>query len=196
MASYIQEAKKNVLAAKTHVDVTLEKIQKKPWAEPLGKALEVSSKIVKGAESFVPGAGVIGGALSFGATLLNPTPSLKDLQNELQQVQDALQKSGSQNEVMMRALLREQADIKQRILHPEAEIKSNFKEIKGEMKEVLKMVYETSVKMAGTVGPMKDRISQTFHLVADSRYRVSCFIDLKDIDPVPSGWDRKSGCGI
>ena len=90
MASYMRAAKKNVFSAKNHVDETLEKIQKKRWAEPLGKTLEVTGKIVEGVGSFVPGAGVIGGALSFGATLLNPTPSLKDLQKDLKQVQEPL----------------------------------------------------------------------------------------------------------
>ena len=86
MASYMRAAKKNVFSAKTHVDETLKKIQKKPWAEPLGKTLEVTAKIVEGVGGFIPGAGVIGGALFFGATLLNPAPSLQDLQKDLKQV--------------------------------------------------------------------------------------------------------------
>ena len=174
MASYMRAAKKNVFSAKNYVDETLEKIQKKPWAEPLGKTLEVTGKIVEGVGSFVPGAGVIGGALSFGATLLNPTPSLKDLQNDLKQVQEALEGSSSQSEVLMRALLREQAEIKQKISHPEPEIKGNFEEVKSEMKENFKRVGESSDKMIGMMTALKDKISQTFHLVADSRYRV-CF---------------------
>ena len=55
----------------------LEKVRAKPWASPLGKALEVSSKVVGAVEGFVPGANIIGGALSFGATLLNPEPTLE-----------------------------------------------------------------------------------------------------------------------
>ena len=173
MASYMIAAKNKALSAKTHVDETLEKIQRKPWAEPLGKALEVSSKIVKVVESFVPGAGVIGGALSFGATLLNPAPSIEDLQNELKQVREALEGSGFQNDVHMRALLREQEEIKQKISHPEAEIKGDFAEIKTNMKEIFKeVVGESDDKMAEVMLAMKDRIGRTFHLVADSRYRV------------------------
>ena len=174
MASYMREAKTKALSAKTHVDDTLEKIRKKPWAEPLGKTLEVSSKIVEGIGGFLPGAGVIGGALSFGATLLNPAPSLQDLQKDLKQVKEALEGSGSQNEVLMRALLKEQAEIKQKILFPEAEIKDNFEEIKSEMKEILRKVGESCDDVTG-MRTMKDQISQTFHLVADSRYRVSYY---------------------
>ena len=193
MASYMRTAKTKALSAKTHVDDTLEKIRKKPWAEPLGKTLEVSSKIVEGVGSFVPGAGVIGGALSFGATLLNPAPSLKDLQRDLEQVQVALEGSSSQSEVLMRALLREQAEIKQKILHPEAEIKNDFEEIKSEMKVIFRKIGESSGKMTGTMTILKDQISQTFHLVADSRYRVSCcHAGIISKFKMSSGWNRES----
>ena len=69
--------------AKNHVEEGLEKVRSKPWAEPLGKALEVSSKIVGAVDGFVPGANIIGGALSFGATLLNPEP---DMQKQLGEI--------------------------------------------------------------------------------------------------------------
>ena len=77
--------------AKNHVDEALEKVRAKPWAEPLGKALQASSKIVGAVDGFVPGANVIGGALSFGATLLNPEPSVEDLQKQLREIKDTLQ---------------------------------------------------------------------------------------------------------
>ena len=49
--------------AKNHVEEGLEKVRAKPWAEPLGKALEVTGKIVGAVDGFVPhrcqvGAGV------------------------------------------------------------------------------------------------------------------------------------------
>ena len=100
---------------------------------------------------------------------------LKDLQNDLKQVQETLEGSSSQNAVLMRALLREQAEIKQKISHPEPEVKSDFEEVKSDMKEMFKKVGETTDKMSGLMTAMKDQISQTFHLVADSRYRVCCF---------------------
>ena len=68
---------------KSLVEAGLKKVRSKPWAEPLGKALEVSGKIFKVFDGFVAGAYLIGGALSLGATLLNPQPSMRDLQKEI-----------------------------------------------------------------------------------------------------------------
>lgn len=53
--------------AKEHVDEGLERVRAKPWAEPLGKALRISGKIAGAVEGLVPGASIIGGALSLGA---------------------------------------------------------------------------------------------------------------------------------
>ena len=104
--------------AREHVDEGLEKVRAKPWAEPLGKALRISGKIAGAVEGLVPGANIIGGALSFGATLLNPEATLEDLQRELK----------------------------------EARI--------------------SSAKSSNDISKMKDMMSQTFHLVADNRFKV------------------------
>ena len=77
--------------AKEHVEEGLEKVKAKPWAEPLGKALRISGKIAGAVEGFAPRANIIGGALLFGATLLNPEPSLEDLQHELREVRNSIQ---------------------------------------------------------------------------------------------------------
>ena len=55
-----------------------EKVRGKTWATSLGKALDVSGKVVCAVEGFLPGANIIGGALSYGATLLNPELSVED----------------------------------------------------------------------------------------------------------------------
>ena len=104
--------------AKEHVEEGIEKVRAKPWAEPLGKALRVSGKIAGAVEGLVPGANIIGGALSFGATLLKPEPSLEDLQHELREVRNS------------------------------------------------------SAQSSNDISKMKDIISQTFHLVADNRFKV------------------------
>ena len=59
-------------AAKDHVNGSLEKVRERPRAIQLGKALETSSKVVGATEDFVPGAKLIGGALSFGAPFSIP----------------------------------------------------------------------------------------------------------------------------
>ena len=61
---------------KKTVSEALENIQQRPWAEPLGKTLQFSGKIVKELRDFVPGAMIVGGALCFGAAILNPSPSI------------------------------------------------------------------------------------------------------------------------
>ena len=71
--------KKAVQETKEQVNATLAKIQGQTWAEPLGKACSVTGTIVKGMGNFVPGLGIVGGALSLGGTLLNPKASMNDL---------------------------------------------------------------------------------------------------------------------
>ena len=71
--------KQAVLDTKEQVDATLAKLQAQTWAEPLGKACWVTGAIVKGMGNFVPGLGIVGGALSLGGTLLNPKASMNDL---------------------------------------------------------------------------------------------------------------------
>ena len=89
MASSLLESsiRRAAKAAKDHVNDSLDKVRERPWAIQLGKALETSSKVVGAVEDFVTGAKLIGGALSFGATLLNPENSMEDLQKEFIQIQ-------------------------------------------------------------------------------------------------------------
>ena len=61
LKSGVAKAKK----AKGHVEEGLEKVRAKPWAAPLGKALQVSSKIVGAVDGFVPGAKYISWRSSF-----------------------------------------------------------------------------------------------------------------------------------
>ena len=67
----------------SHAKKSLDRIQSKPWSEPIGQALQATADIVNSLRGFIPGAGMIAGALSLGATLLNPQPRLKDLHKEI-----------------------------------------------------------------------------------------------------------------
>ena len=87
MADLLRAAKKT----KKRVDEGLEKVRAKPWAEPLGKALVTTSSIVDALGNFVPGLGVIGGALSFGATVLNPVPTPQELMKEIQEIKKMME---------------------------------------------------------------------------------------------------------
>ena len=63
-----------------YVNDGLEKVRSKKWAEPVGVALAGTATICEGLGNFVPGIGIIGGALKIGSSLLNPDVSLLDLQ--------------------------------------------------------------------------------------------------------------------
>merc|ERR1711962_264710 len=112
-------------AAKNHVDESLEKVRSKSWATPLGKALEVSSKVVGAVDGFLPGANIIGGALAFGATLLNPEPSMEDLQKELRYIKALLE--GTNCRAAQQALE-----------------KVEFQDLRGDMKKVLVEIRESN----------------------------------------------------
>ena len=58
----------------------VETIRQKKWAEPLGQALSGTASICTSLGHFIPGVGVLGGALKIGSCLLNPKPSRADLQ--------------------------------------------------------------------------------------------------------------------
>ena len=64
----------------------LDKIRAKTWAEPMGQVLGVTAQVVDCVGNFVPGVGFLGAALKLGADLLNPEPSIQDLENELQEI--------------------------------------------------------------------------------------------------------------
>jgi gas vesicle protein len=154
-----------------HVSEGLEKVRAKEWAKPLGKALKVSGKIVKSMD-FLPGAGIIGGALSIGATLLNPEPTIKDLQKDLKEIQRTLA-DGAQNKIIIDALQSKQTEIEGKIANPAAEIRADFEEVKSEMKSMMEKVSEFNEHIEDDMIVMKDKISQTYQVVTDHRYKVS-----------------------
>ena len=156
---------------KKSVSETLESIQQRPWAAPLGKTLQFSAKIVKELGDFVPGAGIIGGALCFGATLLNPGPSREDLQTQLKVTQANLDQKGN-SDAVMRMLIQQKKDIKYKMDNPVSEIKTDIDTVRNDMKDMFKKVGDSCDKFKGDISVIKDRIGQTFLLVADARYKV------------------------
>ena len=156
--------------ANNHVEEGLEKVRAKAWAQPLGKALEVSGKIVGAVDGFVPGANIIGGALSFGATLLNPEPSPKDLQKELWEIKEALE--GSKNSTMTLALEKAKQELEDKIAHPVGEIKVEFKEVRANMRRLVVEVGDSNKNMIEETSKLRDLIGKTFHIVVDTRFKV------------------------
>ena len=74
--------KQTTANTKEYVDEALTKVRAKTWSEPLGKACAVTGGIVSGLGNFVPGLGVIGGALSLGSKVLNPAATINDVRRE------------------------------------------------------------------------------------------------------------------
>ena len=87
MAALATRAKKQIKQtaneSKQHVDACLAKIRGQTWSEPLGQACSVTGGIMTGLGTFVPGVGMLGGALSLGGTLLNPKATMNDVRREL-----------------------------------------------------------------------------------------------------------------
>ena len=77
-----ENAKQTAIETKQHVDEALVKVRSQTWSEPLGKACSVTGSIVSGLGNFVPGLGILGGALCLGSKMLNPSASMNDVRRE------------------------------------------------------------------------------------------------------------------
>ena len=167
-SSLVSKAKK----AKDHMEEGLEKVRAKPWATPLGKALQASGKVVGAVGGFVPGAKYLGGALSFGATLLYPEPTPQELQEQLRDIKVTIR--GTSNELVVQALEKVQLDLENKIANPVGEIKVEFAEVRADMKRIFSEVGESSKKMTLEMSKLRDLISRTFQIVVDNRFKVPC----------------------
>ena len=84
----VKAAKDQVLETGKKGNTKLEEIQKKEWAEPTGAVLKAAANAV----SLIPPpvGNVLNGALSLGATVLNPDPSLADLRRAKEEIKDEM----------------------------------------------------------------------------------------------------------
>ena len=160
--------------AKNYVEEGLEKVRAKPWATPLGQALAVSGKIVGAVDGFVPGANIIKGALSFGATLLNQEPTVEDRKKELREITATIE--GTTTKSILHLLEKHQQELEEKLANPVGEIRVEFKEVRADMKRVFFEVGELNKKMTEEMAKMRDQISQILHVVIDSRFKVSSAI--------------------
>ena len=157
--------------AKTHVDEALEKVRAKPWATPLGKALKVSGNIVEAVDGFVPGAKFLGGALSFGATLLNPELTPQDLQDQLREIKASIEAHQGQP-VIVQSLTETQVKLEEKIARQFGEIRAEIQEVHTTMRQVYSEVTESSKVAEEEMTGMKGMMGETFNIVVDSRFKV------------------------
>ena len=130
----------------------------------------MSGKIVGAVDGFVPGAKYLGGALSFGATLLYPEPTPQELQEQLREIKAG--KEGTSNEFVIQALEKAQLELEEKIANPVGEIKVEFAEVRADMKRIFSEVGESSKKMTLEMSKLRDLISRTFQIVVDNRFKV------------------------
>ena len=154
-----------------HVQAGLDKIRNKTWAEPLGKVLATGATIANTMEGFIPGFSFVGGALSLGATILNPEPGPLELQQELQEVKQMLN-DNTQPKIVLKALQTQKLELESLLENSIDELQSDFVEIKTEMRAVLKSIERHKCSSSEEMLAMKNLIEQTFLLVADVKYRV------------------------
>ena len=133
------------IETKQHVDAALATVRGQTWSEPLGKACSVTGGIVKALGNFVPGFGILGGALSLGSKLLNPKASRNDL-------------ARAKGENIGTGM---------------GEVREDLEEVKAEVKGLMKEVQQFSQTVGQEVKEMKDVVNRTFDIVVDTRYKVA-----------------------
>ena len=136
----------------------------------------MSGKIVGAVDGFVPGAKILGGALAFGSTLLNPEPTPQELQEQLRQIKATI--DGTSNEFVAQTLEKVQMELEDKISNPIGEIKVEFAEVRADMKRIFSEVGESSKKMELEMSKLRDLVSQTFQIVVDTRFKVHCTLYL------------------
>ena len=110
------------------VDGNLERIKNIEWKGKLGTGLRATAKIAD-VLSDVPGAGIIKSAASFGANLLDPPVTLKEIK-ELQEELRSLQIDNSRKVDRAKSLLSQQIeDLQNKFDSPVPEVRKDFQNI-------------------------------------------------------------------
>ena len=169
----MEGAKKVVARAKKVHEAfneNLENIRSKTWAEPVGKVLTESGKVMKACGNFVPGASIIGGALAFGGSVLNPEVSSQDMMKKLNEIQETI--NSCNFDVVKEALRKEECALKEKITNPPPEVRSDFDQVQKDMKKFLAIVQEENANFATEMNEIKDVVNKTYGLVIDLRYKI------------------------
>jgi len=140
------------------VKTSLAKVQGKAWAEPLGQTLSLSGKVVDACGGFLPGAGIISGALAFGAELLDPTPTMKDLSEELKLINQHLQNT-SLGDRGTRAMEKVAEEIQDKL----REELSNS--IRPHLQAVIREVADGQDKLSDEIRQLQSAVEATFQYV-------------------------------
>ena len=144
------------------------KIRSKPWAEPGGIALGATASICQGLGNFVPGMGILGGALKMGSTLLNPSPTLADLKRTQEELEEKLSvETGELKSTIEQKL----ESIREEIAHPQSEMLNDFQSIKEEVQIASKVMASEMQNIERDLKDVKNIVDCTYEMVKDIRYR-------------------------
>ena len=153
----------NLEKVKNRLEEKLNKVRSQPWAQPLSTALETTGKLLGLIEGFVPGGKIIGGALSFAATLLDPQSPGFDVQTGLGQVEAGIH-----------------TDI-ERIF---TEVESSNKNIAEEMTKTKDIIVDANFKVRQfSVSPLDGFFAQDGLQKVEAAYDVFLQNGLKDFQP-------------
>ena len=161
-------ALKKVSGRMSYVKKGIEKVRCKSWSEPVGQSLDVTASICEGLGNFLPGAGLVGGALQMGSCLLNPKPTLADLRRTEEKLQSSLNDAtGFTKEILEQKL----EELREDIRNPQPEILQNFEVIKEQLQTSAIDISKDVCKIEEKLCDLKDIIGYTYSLVRDIRYK-------------------------
>ena len=151
----------------SYVKEGISKVRSKPWAEPVGIAMGATASIC-GSLNFVPGMGIIGGALKMGSSLLNPAPSLADLVRSQQQLEANLSEATG---VLKDIIEQKLGEIKNEMQQPRPETIQDFELIRAEVQATALAISNDMRKIDDDLSDIKNIIDRTYQIVTDIRYR-------------------------
>ena len=151
------------------IQKALTKIQNIP--DKRGKVATVmkgTALIAKGVSTFIPLAGMVGSALSVGATMLeSPPPSELDVQK----LEDF---SSTMTDPSVVAVLQKQIEeLNLRIKNPGPDVRTDSDKVQEDLMDILKeMKVENDAKYETEIARIQDVVNLSFLIVVDLKYKV------------------------
>ena len=134
----------------------IDKVRQKQWAEPLGVAMGVTASICNGLGSFVPGLGMVGGAIQMGGKILNPAPSLADIKRSEKEILESLE---GQTGIIKETLEKRLETIREEMKRPQSEIVEDFQIVKKEVQSCVSAMTSDMRRLENELVDIKDIIN-------------------------------------
>ena len=151
----------------SYVKGAIEKIRSKTWAAPVGAAMSVTASIVE-CFNWLPGVGIIGGALKMGSSMLSPAPTLSDLSQQVKEIEKHMNgSSGYVREILQKQM----SEIELQMANPRSELIEDYDVIRKEIQASAIVICKDMTKIESDLTEVKNVVKQTYSLVVDSRYK-------------------------